>query len=84
MTNHSLTTTELKIIKTEDDERKYLFSSGKFSTAVLVYVRVGDVGDADVILCSTGTTALQYNVPAGRPVYAWTDAGTGELCTAKQ
>ena len=84
MTKHSLTIAELKIIEAEDEDRCFLLSAGLFGTAVVAYVRIGDVGDADAILSSAGITALSMKVPAGRPVYAWTDAGTAELCTAKR
>lgn len=84
MTKHSLTTAQLKILNAADEERVYLFSVGLFSTAIAVYLRIGDVGDADAILCANATSALQLLIPSGRPVYAWTDAGTAELCSAKQ
>lgn len=83
MTKHSLTTTKLKVIETEDDDRKYLLCSGLFDGCAVVYVRIGDAGDADAILAKEGTTAMELAIPSGRPVYAWTNAGTAELCTMK-
>lgn len=83
MTKHSLTNSELQIIKPEDDDRKFLFSVAKLSGAEAVYVRIGDAGGIDFCLSDWSTSALEYNVPAGRAVYAWTDAGTAELYTAK-
>lgn len=83
MTKHSLTTSESKIIESEDDKRCYLFTAGLFSGCVTVYLRIGDIGGADVMLTKEGTTALEFIVPRGRPVYAWTNAGTAELCETK-
>ena len=83
MTKHSLTIAELKVIESEDDPRLFLFSVGKLSGAEVVSVRIGDVGDAEFVLSDWSTSAIEYKVPAGRPVYAWTDAGTAELYTAK-
>lgn len=83
MAKHSLTTTEQEIIESEDEKRQYLFSTGLFNGCVVVYIRIGDVGDADAILAKDGSTAIEFSIPAKRPVYAWTNAGTAELCEAK-
>lgn len=84
MTKHSLTTAELKVIESEDEERRYLISVGKRSERLVTYLRIGDVGDPDIIFAYNGYARERITVPKGRPLYAWTDAGTAELCTAKQ
>lgn len=84
MTKHDLTTTELKVIESEDEERKYLISIGKRSASLQVYLRIGDVGDPDLIFAYHGYARERITVPKGRPLYAWTTNDTAELCTALQ
>ena len=83
MTKHDLTTAGLQIIQSEDDDRDFLFTAGAMTTAVVIYIRIGDVGDADFALRKTGRSMIRYTVPKGRPVYAWVDAGTAEIFTAR-
>ncbi len=84
MTKHSLTTTALRIIEPTGFDRMYRISAGKFSTAVVVYLEVGNKGEADVILSANGSTQTTLFVPRGTEVQAWTDAGTAELAVLKQ
>lgn len=84
MTKYNLTTTELKIIKSEDEDRTFMFTVGVVATAIVAYIRIGDVGDADFALRKAGRTMISFMVPKGRPVFAWTDAGTAELFVAMQ
>lgn len=83
MTKHSLTTTELNIIQSEDDEREFLFSIGARSASLVVYLRIGDVGDADFVFAYRGTAKERLVIPRGRPVYAWTNTGTATMCTMR-
>ena len=83
MTKHSLTTTETQIIEAEGERRRYIFSAGLFNGCEAVYVRLNDIGDPDFILDANGATIVEINVPGKRRVYAWTNAGTAELCEAK-
>ena len=83
MTKHSLAITETQLIEAESERRRYIFSAGLFDGCEAIYVRINDVGDADFILDGNGSTIVEINVPGKRRVYAWTNAGTAELCEAK-
>ncbi len=83
MTKHSLTTAELNIIESEDEERRFLFSIGARSASLVVYLRIGDVGDADYIFAYRGTANVELVIPRGRPVFTWTSAGTATMCTIR-
>lgn len=78
---HSLTSTAAQLYRSEDEERELLLSAGLFDGAVDVYVRTGDVGGAHVVLSKDGQTMITYKLPAGRPLFAWTNAGTAKLCS---
>ena len=83
MTKHSLCSTHLQIMEAQSERRRYMFSAGLFDGCEAIYVRLNDAGDADFILDANGTTIVEVNVPGKRRIYAWTDAGTAELCEAK-
>lgn len=83
MTTHGLTTSESKIIESEDEERTFLFSVGAHSTTLVVYLRIGDVGAADYVFAYRGTAKERLVIPRGRPVYAWTNTGTATMCTMR-
>lgn len=84
MAKKSLTTSALKVIDPASADRVFLISAGLFSTAVAVYLALGNEREPDVILSSGGSTHTRLFVPAGTTVYAWTDAGTAELALLKQ
>jgi len=79
MGKKALTTTETKIIEAEDEPRVFVLSGGLFSGADVVYVRRRDAGEADLILSATGDSVHRLHLPAGRPLFAWTNLGTAEL-----
>lgn len=83
MTKHSLTTTVAQIIEARDVLREFIFSAGLFDGCEVVYIRLNDAGDSDLILEANGTTITSMRVPGKRRVYAWTNAGTAELCEVK-
>lgn len=84
MAKKSLTTAALKVIDPSSADRFFLISAGLFSTAVVVYLALGNERDPDVILSANGSTHARIFVSSGTTVYAWTDAGTAELATLKQ
>lgn len=81
MTEHSLTTTELKIIEPDNDDRKYLIAVGARAASVRVYLRMNDTGDADFIFARDGAALVRLVLPAQRPLYAWTSTGTATATT---
>lgn len=84
MAKYSLTTARKVIIDPTSVDRRFLLSVGLFSTAVAVYIAIGQGSDVDLIHSSGGTTLVIISVPAGATVEAWTDAGTAEIATLKQ
>jgi len=80
MTKFSLATTETQIIEARDETRNYVFSCGVADGAKVIFIRLNDVGDPDLMLDVNGTTIYPISVPGKRRVYAWTNAGTADLC----
>ena len=83
MSEHSLTTTPLQIVESEEEDRRFLVSATLFNGAVVAYVRLRDVGPADAGLVLNGSTMIQVMLPKNRRMDAWTNAGTSKLVVTK-
>lgn len=79
MTRKSLTTTEIKIIESEDEDRVFMVAGSEYDGCDSIYIRRGDVGEADFALMRGGTTSGPINVPRQRAVYAWTSEGVAKI-----
>lgn len=80
MTEHCITTTPSEIIEARDVARNIVVSCGVADGAKVVYIRLNDVGDGDLMLDVNGTTIWRIHIPAKRRVFAWTNAGTACMC----
>lgn len=81
---YSLTTTALKVLEPQDEDRPYLFTGGLFDASNTVYIRFSDTGGAVAMIWRDGNNHLRLNVPKGVTVYAYTDAGTAKLAVLKE
>lgn len=80
MTLHNLTTTEQIVLEAFPKEREVMVSAGNWiDSNEFSYFRVG-TGEADVLFCAAGTSAIRIPIPANTPCYAWTSASTTQMC----
>lgn len=80
----SLTTTAARVIEPADYDRQFLISAGIFDAANTVLLRYLESGSPDMMIWRDGNNSLRAIIPAGRSVYAYTDAGTAKLSVLKE
>ncbi len=81
---YALTTTAKEVVESQSYPRTMRFSVGNFSIAVSVYVRFPGSLNVILILNAAGGTHALLEVPAGRRLEAYTDAGTADLSVMKE
>lgn len=81
---YALTTTAKEVVEPQSYTRIMRFSAGNFSTAVSVSVRFPGTLNVIFILNAAGVTHALLEVPAGRRLEAYTDAGTADLSVIKE